>query len=130
MLRLGPNCRAAPQRRVPAPSLPSARVRVTVRRMTSLVLVAWAFVVAAIPGVMRALLARLVGMRVPALVIGVGPVVAAAQLGLTRLELRLVPFGAYSRVAGFSPVAEPVAHDAADAYGNRPLVARALVSFA
>src|SRR5690349_2366442 len=93
-------------------------------------MIAFVLVALAIPGCARALVARLCRMRVPALIVGVGPRLATLRIGETRLQLHALPLGAFSQIAGLSAVDEPVAHDAPDAFGNRPLVLRALVSFA
>src|SRR5438105_66210 len=90
--------------------------------MSAVVIVIVAVMASFVPGCARALLARMSGMRVTRLVIGLGPTVASRPLGRTRLQLCAVPIGAFSQVAGLHAthapvVVEPIVDDGARRIG-------------
>lgn len=72
----------------------------------------------------RAGLAALAGMRVEAIVFGVGPPLARWR----RFQLAAIPLGAFCRVAGFDPCESPVSTDDPRAFHHRPLLLRLLVA--
>ncbi len=72
----------------------------------------------------RAAFAALSGMRVEAIVLGVGPPLARWR----RVQLAAIPLGAFCRVAGLDPCESPVATDDPRAFHNRPLLLRLVVA--
>src|SRR4051794_3677444 len=85
----------------------------------------WAL--SAVPGVTRALVARLGGMEVARLMFGFGPRLAAWRVGATTLQLHALPLGAFSQIVGLHAVDRPVAASDARAFAARPLAARLAV---
>lgn len=72
----------------------------------------------------RAGFAALAGMRVEAIVFGIGPPLARWR----RFQLAAIPLGAFCRVAGFDPCESPVPSDDPRAFHHRPLLLRLLVA--
>jgi regulator of sigma E protease len=81
-----------------------------------------------IPGLGRAVLARLCGVRVVRVMLGCGP-----RLGTfgarTRWQLHAIPIGVFSQVAGLHATDEARAPDAPDALGGRGALVQLVVLF-
>src|SRR5512147_1939061 len=92
--------------------------------------VAILLVLAYVPALARAALARRLGMRVARVMIGFGPTVAAWKVGRTRWQLHAIPVATFCQIEGLHPTDRPVAPDASDSFHGRPRLAQLLVLLA